>query len=170
MVFVHREFPRTRKEMVQPQAAHPRRTPPLSHPRLTHTWDAAYPERPEITPEEVLWQIEDVWLRLAACVPVIVETGPVYEDQSTLRFKGLVACGVEELLERAVLDPGLYRWRAGGCASTLVEAIDVEDDDVLVRLVPMRVVRRWAGGDSLVWRVLSVLRQLRSVGWISPPR
>ena len=170
VVFVHREFPRTRRDMVQPQAAHARRNTLLSYPGPTLRWDAAYPERPEVTPEEVLWQVEDVWLRLAACVPVIVETDPVYEDQSTLRFKGLAAYGVEELLERAVLDPGFYRWRAGGCAGTFVEAIDVEDDDVLVRLTPMRVVRRWDGGDSLVWRVLSVLRQLRSVGWISRPR
>lgn len=170
VVFVHREFPRTRKEPNHPQAAQARRNTPLSYPRLTQTWDGAYPERPEVTPEEVLWQVEDVWLRLAACVPVIVETDPVYEDQSTLRFKGLVGCGVEELLEKAALDPGLYRWRAGGRAGTFVEAIDVEDDDVLVRLTPMRVVRRWDGGDSLVWRMLSVLRQLKSVGWISPPR
>lgn len=170
VVFVHREFPRTRREPVPAQAAHARQHKPLSYPGLTPTWSPTSQELPEVTPEEVLWQVEDVWLRLAACVPVIVETDPVYEDQSTLRFKGLVECGVEELLEKAVLDPGLYRWRAGGRAGTFVEAIDVEDDDVLVRLTPMRVVRRWEVGDSLVWRMLSVLRQLRSVGWISPPR
>jgi len=170
VVFVHREFPRTRRETVSAKAANARQHKPLSYPGLTPTWNPTSPELPEVTPEEVLWQIEDVWLRLAACVPVTVETDPVYEDQSTLRFKGLVACGVEELLEKAVLDPGLYRWRAGGRAGTFVEAIDVEDDDVLVRLTPMRVVRRWEEGDSLVWRILSVLRQLRSVGWISPPR
>jgi hypothetical protein len=170
VVFVHREFPRTRREPVPAQAAHARQYKPLSYPGLAPTWSPTSPELPEVTPEEVLWQVEDVWLRLAACVPVIVETDPVHEDQSTLRFKGLVACGVEELLEKAVLDPGLYRWRAGGRAGTFVEAIDVEDDDVLVRLVPMRVVKRWDGGDSLAWRMLSVLRQLKSVGWISPPR
>lgn len=160
VVFVHREFPRTRRDRVQPQAAHARRNAPLSYPGLTQTWDAAHPEPPEITPEEVFWQVEDVWLRLAACVPVSVETDPLYEDQSTLRFKGLVACRVEELLEKAVLDPGLYRWRVGGRAGTFVEAVDVEDDDVLLRLTPMREIRRWEDGATHVWRVMGVVRQM----------
>ncbi|MFM7705680.1 MAG: hypothetical protein ACKO6D_12390 [Rubrivivax sp.] len=165
VVFVHREFPRTRQETVQAQANPARRLKPVSYPGLAQTWDAAFPELPEITPEEVLWQVEDVWLRLAACVPVIVEADPVCEDQSTLRFRGLVSSGADEFLEKALLDPALYRWRAGGRAGTFVEAIDVEDDDVLLRLTPMRVLRRWEDGATLVWRVMGVVRQLRLVDW-----
>ena len=165
VVFVHREFPRTRRETVQALTTLARRQKLTSYPGLAQTWDAAFPELPEITPEEVLWQVEDVWLRLAACVPVIVETDPVYEDQSTLRFRGLVTSGADEILEKALLDPALYRWRADGRAGTFVEAIDVEDDDVLLRLTPMRAVRRWEDGATLVWRVMGLTRQLGFATW-----
>jgi hypothetical protein len=119
--------------------------------------------RPDIDPQEVIWQLEDVWLRLAVCVPVRIEVVPGYEDQPILRFQGMSTAHFDEDLEKAALDPAIYRWRVAGRSASFVEAIEVEDDDVLVRLTPMRVVRTWERGPGLVCGMLGVLDRVRGL-------
>jgi hypothetical protein len=54
-------------------------------------------------------------------------------------------------------------WRLAGRSASFVEAIDVEDDDVLVRLTPMRVVRTWERGPGLVCGMLGVVERVRGL-------
>jgi hypothetical protein len=164
VVLVHREFPRTSRQRVN-QGEATRATAQATtatRPEEADPVPCSYP-RPDIDPQEVIWQIEDVWLRLAVCVPVRIEVVPGYEDQPILRFEGMSTAHFDEDLEKAALDPALYRWRVAGRSASFVKAIDVEDDDVLVRLTPMRVVRTWERGPGLVCGMLGVLERVRGL-------
>jgi hypothetical protein len=164
VVLVHREFPRTsRHRVTQGEAA--RATAQAATVNRPEEADPVpwIDPRPDIDPQEVIWRIEDVWLRLAVCVPVRVEVAPGCEDQPILRLVGLSTAYLDEDLARAALDPALYRWRLAGRSASFVEAIDVEDDDVLVRLTPMRVVRTWERGPGLVCGMLGVVERVRGL-------
>ncbi len=164
VVLVHREFPRTsRHKVTQCEAA---RTTAQSATGTRPEEASPVPwidPRPDIDPQEVIWHIEDVWLRLAVCVPVCIEVVPGYEDQPILRFEGMSTAHFDEDLEKAALDPAHYRWRVAGRSASFVEAIDVEDDDVLVRLTPMRVVRTWERGPGLVCGMLAVVERVKGL-------
>ena len=110
---------------------------------------------------DALWGMEDLLLRVAACCPVAVEGAGDCHAIRLLGFRKRVS-GALETLRWAVLDIERYRWRANDQAGAFVHMMAYEDDDLVLRLTPIRHVRTWADG-ALVWQVLALLERLRAV-------
>ena len=137
--------------------------PFLSEPDGSYDRDDEHADGGAIDAQDVLWRMEDVLLRVGTFYPVLVEGGA---DQHVLRIVGFRrrGSGPPDTLRWAVLDVDRYRWQTstatGTKAGNFVRLIEYQDDDLLLRLAPMRQIRTWVDG-ALTWPVLVLVKRLR---------
>ena len=110
--------------------------------------------------QDALWVMEDLFLRVAACCELSVESDGDRHSIRLIRFRTRVN-GALETLRWAVLDIERYRWRANDQAGAFVHMMAYDGDDLVLTLTPMRQVRTWADG-ALVWQVMALLERLRA--------
>ena len=110
--------------------------------------------------QDALWVMEDLFLRVAACCELSVESDGDRHSIRLIRFRSRVN-GALQTLRWAVLDIERYRWRANDQAGAFVHMMAYDGDDLVLSLTPMRQIRTWADG-ALVWQVLALLERLRA--------
>lgn len=125
-------------------------------PELDH-WVFVETER---APQDVWFEVEDLWLRMAAQLPVQIEDrGGV----CTLRFGGFrQALGSEmaELRSRA-LDLDTFAWRLGSERGSFVRLIAYEGDALVFTVTSIPTIVRWPQGDDLGWQVKGFAARMR---------
>ena len=94
------------------------------------------------------YRVEDLWLRLATLLPLMLVTD---REQRQLHWQGkkqLNSPGLTLLRSRA-LNLETYEWREEGQRRSLVSLMDWERNDLLLYLTPTRQLQRWAEGDAV---------------------
>lgn len=112
-------------------------------------------------PQEVWWAVEDLWLRLAALLPMSVhlEQGQLLLVVQAFR---LAVCGEVGDLRAAILDSETYTWRQQNERDAFVRLIEFRGDDLVYVLTPLNQMRRWSRGPDLVLQVQGLLAKLRA--------
>jgi len=112
-------------------------------------------------PQDVWWFMEDLWLRLAAELPmrVLSEQGQVLVVVQGFRRAMSGAAGD---MRAVVLDSDTYTWRQQGARDAFVRLIAFRGDDLVYVLTPLRQVQRWPRGPDLALQVQGLLAKLRA--------
>lgn len=121
------------------------------------------PVDPDRSPLEVWYAVEDLWLRLAAGLPVHVDTvGPAWR----LVIQGFrqAHAGRMQDLRPPALDADLFTWRLDGRRGAFVQAIAYDGDDLVFCVTAPTTIERWPQGEDLGWQVRGLLDRLRMPG------
>ena len=114
--------------------------------------------------QDVLWRMEDVLLRVAVVTAVLVEGSNAKHVLRIVQFRRRIS-GSADALRWAVLDVDRYRWREDTCTGaktgSVVQLIEYQGDDLLLRLAPMRQVKTWLDG-ALTWPLLVLVERMRA--------
>jgi hypothetical protein len=125
-------------------------------PELDH-WAFVETDR---SPQDVWFEVEDLWLRMAAVLPVRAEDRG---GSCTLRFDGFRhAFGGEmaELRARA-LDVDRFSWRLEGERGSFVRLIAYEGDALVFTVTSIPTIVCWPQGDDLGWQVKGLVARMR---------
>lgn len=144
-----------------PGDANGARVEPVLKPLLPELNDVVFAEL-ERSPQDVWFEVEDLWLRMAALLPVQAEDRG---GACTLRFAGFRhALGGEmaELRARA-LDVETFSWRLEGERGAFVRLIAYEGDALVFTMTPIPTVVRWPQGDDLGWQVKGLVARMRAL-------
>lgn len=112
------------------------------------TANAPAPQPEEAGALDTWYRVEDLWLRLGARLPLVVEAD---REQRCLHWLGLrrqVEPAIA-LLRGHAASLDTYQWREAGQRCSLVTLMDWEQDDLLLHLMPTRQLQRWAEGDAV---------------------
>lgn len=144
-----------------------RQMPHASQGRAAQSLTALLPEldpvlfeNAEQSPQDVWFETEDLWLRMAALLPVRVEDRG---GACQLRFGGfrhIYDGAVGEIRMRA-LDIDTFTWRLNDERGEFVRLIAFDNDAVVFTVTPIPTVVRWPQGDDLGWQVKALVARLR---------
>jgi hypothetical protein len=126
----------------------------------------------ERSPQDVWFEVEDLWLRLAALLPVRMEDRGGTCHLRFNQFRHATEGEMAELRFRA-LDVDTFTWRLGGESGAFVKLIAYEGDALVFTVTPIPTVVRWPQGDDLGWQVKGFISRMRvlqrdAVGVVSP--
>jgi len=113
------------------------------------------------SPQDVWYGVEDLWLRLAAELPVWADSdGPVWRVVLS-GFRHARDASMADLRWRA-LDSNVFMWQLSGQRGAFVRLIAYDGNDLVYTLSPLTVIDRWPQGEDLGWQVRGLLARLRS--------
>jgi hypothetical protein len=119
------------------------------------------------SPQDVWYGVEDLWLRLAAELPVRAEAdGPLWRVV-VQGFRHARDGRMPELRCRA-LDTEVFTWRVNGQCGAFVRLIAYEADDLVFTVSPLSAMERWPQAQGVGWQVRGLLARLRSTGQARP--
>ncbi len=113
-----------------------------------------------LSPCEVWWRLEDLWLRLGQHAEVSLQ-----EDGSACSLV-ITGGGLEAKAELGLLcahaaDPEGYAWRIGDRKGSFVQWIDRQGDDLVCQLSPCWCIESWPEGPEVAAMVQGFLAGLR---------
>ncbi|MBK7614631.1 MAG: hypothetical protein IPJ08_09200 [Burkholderiales bacterium] len=140
---------------------------PATQPAEPKAQTSAAIEPREVSPQDVWWRLEDLWLRLARHCTVRVEQDG---DNHSLVVGGFrhAQGGEFDELRSAVFDDASYHWNLGGEHGALVALIAYRGDDLFFMLTPTARMATWPDGTevaAMVQGFLSSLRLRQSATW-----
>jgi hypothetical protein len=118
---------------------------------------------PDESPQEVWYAVEDLWLRLAAELPVHAESVGAGWRIVVKGFRHSREGRMQELRTRA-LDADVFTWRLEGRRGAFVQLIEYEGNDLVFTVAPLATVERWPQGQDVGWQVRGLLGRLRAQG------
>ncbi len=129
---------------------------------LEPDFDVATESTVGVSPLEVWWALEDLWMRAAQCMAVTVQlSGPAMRIV-VHRLRATWDPPAADL-RRPLIDLDTYRWRQDGQGGSFVTFIEAEGDDLVCTLTPTRVIEGWPDGGDVVCLVRALLLRLREM-------
>jgi hypothetical protein len=119
------------------------------------------------SPQDVWYGVEDLWLRLAAELPVRAEAdGPLWRVV-VQGFRHARDDRMQELRFRA-LDTQVFTWRLHGQRGAFVKLIAYEGDDLVFTVSTLATIERWPHAQDVGWQVRGLLGRLRATAHPRP--
>jgi hypothetical protein len=115
------------------------------------------------SPQDVWYGVEDLWLRLAAALPVRAEAQGALWRVVVKDFRHAHDGQMHEL-RRSALDTDVFTWRSDGKRDAFVKLIAYEGDDLVFTMATMAAIERWPQGQDVSWQVQGLLARLRTQG------
>jgi hypothetical protein len=121
--------------------------------KLARTWH-------EISPQEVWWALEDLWLRLSALGLLTLESGHAVVVVRSLREAKVSAAGE---LRSIALDAETYQLRQGGRIWSFARTLDYRGQDLVCELTSVAAIARWPDGEGLALQVRGFMARLAAI-------
>ena len=120
------------------------------------------------SPQDVWYGVEDLWLQLAAELPVRAEAQGAQWRVVVKGFRHAREGQMHEL-RRSALDTDIFTWRSDGKRDAFVKLIAYEGDDLVFTMATMATIERWPQGQDVCWQVQGLLARLRTLGGHAQP-
>lgn len=140
---------------------------PATQPAEPEAHTSAVIEPCEVSPQDVWWRLEDLWLRLARHCAMRVEQDGANHSLVVTGFRQALGGELDEL-RSAVFDDASYHWQQEGEHGALVALIAYRGDDLVFMLTPTTRIEAWPDGTevaAMVQGFLSGLRLRQGASW-----
>ncbi len=140
---------------------------PATQPAEPEAHTSVVTEPCEVSPQDVWWRLEDLWLRLARHCAMRVEQEGANHSLVVGGFRHAQEGELDEL-RSAVFDDASYHWQQGGEHGALVALIAYRGDDLVFMLTPTTRIEAWPDGTevaAMVQGFLSGLRLRQGASW-----
>lgn len=113
-------------------------------------------------PQNVWFDVEDLWLRIAAVLPMrVVDLGGSWQLWF-MNFRHARDPEFTELRQRA-LDVDTFTWHLADERGEFVRLIAYEGDALVFTVTPISSIVRWPQGDDLGWQVKGLISRMRAL-------